>query len=293
MDVKDLDPTTDVATPTTAKGWAMRIGGGLLSVAVGAVLLNGIEGCPAIVVTAERTRVETVSSSVCKALYVNDIKLDAERKRQAALGKPSSAPQSTTPVAGSEAAKSQTQSAPTPAPVPVPVTAPTPVAPPPVLASVEPPPPVVAAPVDPVRKLCPSLVIPTGAASVSTFDSQVCAIAACAGESASVDDNIAMLVGWRNLTNGLERDACRAGDRAFLSDNKTMGRVLDAIEQAPIPEADPAHDVCRAIRNKAVISMNAARPRLLPPDRIPASCPKTAGDTSAAVAAFIDRFGLR
>jgi len=293
MDLDIIKPKPDHSNATSPLAWTVFIVGSVICALFVASATNKAAGCPAIVIAAERSGNETYQSWACRTFYTNDIQLDEERKRQAALGKPSSAPQSSTPtpVAAAEAPKAQTQTVPVPVHVPAPVAAPTPAAAPPVLASVEPP--VVAAPVDPVRKLCPSLVIPTGAASVSTFDSQVCAIAACAGESASVDDNIAMLVGWRNLTNGLERDACRVGDRAFLSDNKTMGRVLDAIEQAPIPEADPAHDVCRAIRNKAVISMNAARPRLLPPDRIPASCPKTAGDTSAAVAAFIDRFGLR
>lgn len=261
--------------------------------------------CPDIVIDAEEAGRPTVASNACVRLSkTSDI--DAERAKRAdakAKARP-----------GGQVATAPKPIPPSPAPVPAPVpttkqaeaagvppppAAPTPSAqsdgerPRPVPANVPveqppaPPPPISA-----VRTLCREPAMPKSLDGLTSLDSQLCALAACAGELAETDANVALLVGWRNLAKGLERSTCKIGDREALSGLKTFQRLLDVVNASPIPDAAAAHELCSVIRNKTIASLNSARERISPPEPPPPQCAKAGEQVSASVISYVERLGV-
>lgn len=212
------------------------------------------------------------------------------------IGKPRN-PSSPPPMPGppqatkqKEAAKLPEVASPTPA-------APTPHPTPPVATSASTSPPVnttlseVAPRPSLLRVLCQNFSIPKAAESATTLDAQICAIAACTGEYAGSSPALALLVDWRNLTQGLERNSCRHLDRIALADNRTVGRVLDAVYDTQLPDAGAERAVCRAIKEAALAMIHNRQATLRPSSEKANSCPPAT--LSSEVQSFADRYELK
>lgn len=162
----------------------------------------------------------------------------------------------------------------------------------------EPPPPP-PTPVSPLDKACPQRSLPSSATAPVTVEQSLCALAACAQGAAADNPDLELLLDWRYLQRKLEVQPCRSADRDALSDLKSFGRVRDAISAVPIPSAEggegaiEAREICRALQNRLTRDFEATRLKLRQIDGPPASCPKSAGDISGEVQAFLDRRGIR
>jgi hypothetical protein len=90
------------------------------------------------------------------------------------------------------------------------------------------------------------------ASTITAFEDQLCALAACAGSEGTENEDLVFVFAWVKLGSEVLRNGTVKFNGCALGDlYVTMERVQTSIGASPLPESDPSHSICARVKENA------------------------------------------